>query len=643
MNINPPPQAFANTTTTNISPQSLGRGRGQGSSGSPIAKVPGAVKKINPPSPDTPCASASASARKVAPTGTDKSNPSADSVYQEAKRLLKIAFSLFKQGKSNDAIEVYKAIKAANDEQEIEKIAGHARALNQLGQFKDTLNLLDQLPDSGNKSILVSKATAFEALKRYQEAEAQLLTLFKLENGIYKTDDTRPCNSHDRNLTLVRPCDNHDTNLALTRLWELMSKYDKAEALLRLTFRQESGDYEKGIPCNNHQTNLVLARFLQSMRRYKEAEALLLATFRQESGDYRKGKPCNNHQTNLALVRLWELMGRYDDAEALLLATFRQESGDYEKGIPCNNYQTNLALIRLWELMGKYGEAEALLLATFSQESGDYRKGIPCKKHQTNLALVYLWQLMKKYDDAEALLLATFKQESGDLKKDKPCKNHDTNLLMVRILELMGRYDKATALMLATFRQESGDLGKGIPCNNQETNLALAYTWEREGKLVHARSLITKALDTKFLTKDQKDSYKLTLAKLYAGTEEFNAHIGNVTSSVDKEHAQSIHNLKLFIGLGLDESQKKDSSKYLDKALNHVENALSGEISNNEQKAKLLSQKAHVMRFREPGNSEQWRGLFQEANRLDPPRYLKNKIGSWRQNENKLLKKLGIK
>ena len=640
MNIKPPHQAFNANLWTTESPQGRGRGRG----GSSIRNVPGAVRNINSPSchsPDTPCASASA--RKVAPTGTDKSNPSADSVYREVNRRLDNGYRLFKLEKWNEAIEEFKAIKGANDKQEIQKIAGHARALNQLGQFKDTLNLLDQLPDSGNKSILVSKATAFEGLKQYQEAEAQLLTLFKLENGIYKTNDTRHCNSHDRDLTLVRPCDNHDTNLALTRLWELMSKYDKAEALLRLTFRQESGDYEKGIPCNNHQTNLVLARFLQSMRRYKEAEALLLATFSQESGDYRKGKPCNNHQTNLALVRLWGLMGRYDDAEALLLATFRQESGDYEKGILCNNYQTNLALVRLWELMGKYGEAEALLLATFRQESGDYSKGKPCNKHDTNLALVYLWELRNKHSDAEALLLATFKQESGDLKKDKPCKNHDTNLLLVRIMERMGRYDKAKALLLATFRQESGDLGKGIPCNNHETNLALAYTWEREGKLVHARSLITKALDTKFWTKDQKDSYKMTLAKLYAGTEEFNAHIGYVTLPVDKEHAQSIHNLKLFIDQGLDESQKEDNYPYLDKALTHVEKALSYEISNNEKKAKLLSQKAHVMRFLKPGEREQWKGLFKEAARLDPSRELKDKMESWRKDEYELLKKLGIK
>ena len=624
--------------------------------------------------------------RKVAPTGTDKSNPSADSVYREVNRRLDNGYRLFKLEKWNEAIEEFKAIKGANDKQEIQKIAGHARALNKLGQFKATLNLLDQLPDSDDKSIIVSKATAFEGLKRYQEAEAQLLTLFKLENGIYKTDDTRPCNSHDRNLTLVRPCDNHDTNLALTRLWELMSKYDKAEALLRLTFRQESGDYEKGIPCNNHYTNLALARLLQVMCRYDESEALLLATFSQESGDYskgilcrkhdtnlalarflqvthrydesealllaifrqksgdlKKGKPCNNHDTNLALVRLWELMGRYDKAEVLLLAIFSQESGDYRKGKPCNNHQTNLALVRLWELMGKYGEAEALLLATFNQESGDYRKGIPCKKHQTNLALACLWELRDKHSDAEALLLATFRQESGDLKKGKPCNNHDTNLALVRLWDLMDRHDEAKALLLATFRQESGDLKKGKPCNNHGTNLALAYTWEREGKLVHARNLITKALDTQFLTKDQEDSYRLTLAISYIGTEEFNAHISNVTLSVEKEHAQSIHNLRLFIDQGLDESQKEDNSPYLDKALTHVEKALSYEISNNEQKAKLLSQKAHVMRFLKPGEREQWKGLFKEAARLDPSRDLKDKMESWRKDEYELLKKLGIK
>ncbi|MCW7553825.1 hypothetical protein NX722_14550 [Endozoicomonas gorgoniicola] len=552
-------------------------------------------------------------------------------------------YRLFKLGKWNEAIEEFKAIKGADDKQEIQKIAGHTRALNKLGQFKASLNVHDQLPDSGDKTIIVSRATAFQGLKRYEEAEAQLLTLFELEKGIYETDDTRPCNSHDTNLTLVRPCNNHDTNLALVRLWELMGKYDNAEALLRLTFSQESGDYRKGKPCDNHFTNLALARFLQFMRRYKEALALLLATFSQESGDYRKGKPCDNHDTNMALVRLWELMGKYDEAEALLLATFSQESGDYDKGIPCKKHDTNLALARLWGLLGKYDEAEALLLATFSQESGDYRKGKPCKKHQTNLALARFLQTVRRYDEAEALLLATFSQESGDYKKGKPCNNHDTNLALVRFLELMGRYDEAEALLLATFSQESGDLKKGKPCNNHDTNLALAYIWERKGKLVRARNLITKALDTKFLTKDQKDSYKLKLAISYIGTEEFNAHIDNVTSPVDKEHIQSIHNLKLFIGQGLDESQKKDNSLYLDKALTHVKKALSYEISNNEQKAKLLSQKAHVMRFLKPGEREQWRGLFKEAARLDPSRDLKDKMEPWRKDEDELLKKMKIR
>ena len=208
MNIKPPHQAFNANPWTTESPQGRGRGRGRGRGGSSIRNVPGAVRNINSPpchSPDTPCASASASARKVAPTGTDKSNPSADSVYREVNRRLNNGYRLFKLEKWNEAIEEFKAIKGANDKQEIQKIAGHTRALNKLGQFKATLNLLDQLPDSDDKSIIVSKATAFEGLKRYQEAEAQLLTLFKLENGIYKTDDTRPCNSHDTNLALVRP------------------------------------------------------------------------------------------------------------------------------------------------------------------------------------------------------------------------------------------------------------------------------------------------------------------------------------------------------------------------------------------------------------------------------------------------------
>ncbi|UYM15322.1 tetratricopeptide repeat protein [Endozoicomonas euniceicola] len=636
MNIKPPHQAFsANPKTTDISPQGRGRGRGRGRGGSLTGTVQEAVGKITPPpchSPESDMTCASASARRVTPTGTDKLNPSADSVHREVRRRLDNGYKFIKQQKWNEAVKEFKAIKGANPQQEIQKISGHARALNKLGQFKAALNLLDQLPDSDdksidNRSIMVSKATAFEGLKRYEEAEVQLLALFEQEGGINKRD--------------IKPCNKHDTNLALVRLWELMGKYDKAEALLLATFSQESGDYEKGIPCNNHYTNLALARFLQITRRYDEAEALLLATFSQESGDYRKGILCKYHDTNLALARLLQITRRYDEAEVLLLATFSQESGDYDKGIPCKNHDTNLALARLWELMGRYDEAEALLLATFRQESGDLKKGKPCNNHQTNLALVYLWELMDKYDEAEALLLATFRQESGDLKKGKPCNNHDTNLALVRLWELMDRPDEAKALLLATFRQESGDLKKGKPCNNHDTNLVLAYNWAREGKLVRARNLITKDLDTKFLTKDQKNSCKLALAISYTGTEEFNAHIENVTLSVDKEHAQSIHNLCFFMKWGLGESQKEGGSPYLKEALTHVENALSCIVS-NEKKAQLLSQKAHVIRFLEPGK-KQWKELFEEAARLDPSRNLKDKMEPWRQNENKLLTKLGIK
>ncbi|USE37299.1 hypothetical protein [Endozoicomonas sp. SCSIO W0465] len=389
------------------------------------------------------------------------------------------------------------------------------------------------------------------------------------------------------------------------------------------------------------------------MGKLDKAEHLLIATFRQESakaGDLEEGRACENHETNLGLARLWQMMGKLDKAERLLIATFRQESakpGDLEAGRACQNHETNLTLARHWQIMGKLDKAEHLLIATFRQESAnvdDLEAGRVCKHHETNLGLTRLWQIMGKLDNAESLLIATFRQESAkadDLEAGRACKNHETNLGLARHWQVIGKLDKSERLLIATFSQESAQAGgpEGDRASkHHETNLGLACLWQMTGKVGKAQRLLLQCLSDNTLVNTQKDLYQLALSILHSGTNEFDTYIGDITNSVDKTLAQSIHRLKIFCQRIVENGSEEPI--LLDQAFNYVEEAMQLP-SSIEKRAQLLSQKAHIIRMQKKAESE-WKPLFQQASCLDPSRTLKEKTEPWRKIEQRALEQLNL-